>query len=164
MVVHLLIHYWSTSTVTWFYFPVVFDWYFQVTVIDQIWRWALVGNRQRPTSTVDVVQFNFPNRLTEHYCLFWTMLHFVNIFRWAFGTGLLLPWVFRSVCHRTQTHQRFKRRLRPEKKAFSLELYISLSLLLCAFLSLHKWCQFFLSIVCNVCTYMDLNNSWMCHA
>lgn len=96
-IVILLIHYWSSSTVSWLNLFVAFT--DIVAVIEQIWWWALVGNRQPPTSAVDVILVNFLkdwlNTIVcfEQCSVLWTSS------AGRLGLVLLLPWVFRSVYH-----------------------------------------------------------------
>lgn len=96
----VLIHYWSTSTVSWFYLPIVFDWYFPVAVIDHIWWWALVGNRH--LINLPPAQWMLFNLI---FLIDWlnTTVCFEQCFvlrtssAGRLGLILLLPWVFRSV-------------------------------------------------------------------
>lgn len=83
---HCAPHYWSTSTVSvlfaslfcfWLIFPRVCDW--SNLMVSTCWKQTLNPRYSRKD---------------------WTLVSVLNnaAFRWASGTGSLLPWVFRSVC------------------------------------------------------------------
>lgn len=145
---------------------------FHVAVIDQMWWWALVGNR-RLIRGCYFIHKNWLNTCVcfEQCCVLWTsfagrrgLVRFCLGFSdlsatvW-FGNGCVLTWL-----QNCRQEHKLDREIQKKMETWKNILSVEFPDLFLHRVSVCTVCPFCFSITCDVCTYMDLNNSWMCHA